>query len=144
MSRKIMLLFDSLSVHGEAVQYSIELAKRMDSSLVLLMLLPFESGENTSAGSDWLKDPEARVHDALVRHIEAAKKVGVSVETLVKMGDPPSELMKFLAGPSTFQTIVWGGEQDLTNKKVRQKKAHWLVKMKDILDCPVVIPSMKS
>ena len=139
-----MLLFDSLSVHGETVQYSIELAKRMDSDLVLLMLLPFETEENTSAGSDWFKNLEACVHDTLKRQIEAAKDVGVSVDASVRVGDPPSELMKFLAGPNTFQAIVWGGEQDLTNKKVRKKSAHWLIKMKDILDCPVVVPSMKS
>jgi len=144
MTRNIMLLFDSFSVRGEAVQYSIELARRMDSTLVFLMILPLDSEEEATAESDWVSNLKARIKEAIVSHMENAEETGVSVEAFVRMGDPSSELMKFLAGSRTFQTIVWGGDEDLTNKKAQKKKAHWLVKMKDVVECPVLIPSIKS
>ena len=139
MPKKVMILLESFYVRREAVQYSIELAKRMDSTLVFLLLIPLETHENT----DGTHPLEIGVKDAMIRHMEAAQRAGVSVEAVIKMGDPSSELMKFLAVSRTIQTIVWGGEKDLINKKSVQKRAHWLVKIKDVVEIPVVIPSMK-
>ncbi len=144
MLRNIIVLFSSPSVRGEAVQYSIELAKRTDCGLVFLLILPFENGEKALAGNDRYKNMETRVAEALARPMNSAKEAGVPAEAVVRRGDPQSEFMKFLAGSKAFQAIVWGGEQDLIDKKAPRQKTHWLVKMKDKLECPVVVPSMKS
>ena len=132
-----MLLFDSLSVREEAVEYSIELAKRMDYSLILLILLALDSEEVAYA-----KDFELRAKEALQGPMKSARQAGVHAEAEVKVGNPGSELMKFLAGSRSIYTIVWGGPRKTGDPRLN--KAHWLNKMKDVLECPVVVPSRKS
>lgn len=143
MMRKTIILFDSFTIRDEAVQYSIELARRTDSDLIFLMLLASETGDNDPKGSDVFEKLKTQVSEALGKHMEQAEQAGVSVGAVVRSGDPQSELMKFLAGASSIQTIVWGGMRDLPDKGSNQKKAHWLVKAKDLVECPVVVPSMK-
>lgn len=142
--RNILVLFDSLSIRSEAVQYAIELAKRTDCELVILMLLWPEINDETPSSLDFSDEERLRVQDALYRQAEQAEQTGVAVRALIKTGDPQSEVMKFLAGSSTTQAIVWGGSPDLMDQKAQQKRSHWLVKTKSMVECPVVIPSMKS
>jgi nucleotide-binding universal stress UspA family protein len=137
MAGKVMVLADSLSMREEAVQYSIELAKRMDYSLTLLVLLPLDSEEAAHA-----RDLETHAREALGWPVDSARRAGVQVEVEIRLGDPSSELMKFLASSRSVQTIVWGGTPGLGNLK--RRKGHWLFRMKDMLEYPVVIPSIKS
>ncbi len=143
MPNNIMVLFDSLNVRKEAMAYSIELSKRMEASLVLLMLLSLDSIEqgSMSYGPSGLED---RVKSTLDSRVAEAGEAGISVEAVVKRGDPSSELMKFLAESGPIKLIVWGGEEDLMDAKPRRKKAHWLLKIKDMLEPPVLVPLMKS
>jgi len=141
--RRILLLFDSPSVRKEAVQYSIELAKRTDSELVFLGILPGDADRKRSADNAQA-DSELQVRSALKRHIKEAAGTGIDVKGQVAVGDPQSELVKFLAGSSSIQTIVWGGKENVIEAAPRQKKAHWLIRAKSILECPVVVPSIKS
>ena len=120
----------------------MELAKRTDSELVFLGILTVETNEKSSA-CDAPANPEAQVHNALQGHIKEAVNAGIAAEGEIRIGDPQSELMKFLASSSSVQTIVWGGIEDLIEGGARQKKAHWLIKTKSMLECPVVVPSMK-
>ena len=138
--RRILVIFDSPRIRKEAVQYSIELAKRTDSELVFLGILPIESIEKPSAS----RDPETQADRALQGHIKEAITAGIAAEGEIKIGDPQSELMKFLASSSSVQTIVWGGIEDVIESGARQKKGHWLIRMKSMVECPVVVPSMKS
>ncbi len=79
-----------------------------------------------------------------MNHPGRAEMEDVSMQIVVKIGDPQSELMKFLAESSTIQTIVWGGRPDLVDSGARQKQTHWLVKTKGLVECPIVVPSLKS
>jgi len=132
-----MVLFDSLSVRPEAVQYSIQLAKRMEYSLIILVLLALHSQE-----AEGTQDFNLRIKETLRGLLYAAGQAGVQVEAEVRMGNPSSELMKFLARSRSVQTIVWGGPQELGGQK--RVKDHWLMRMKDGLGCPIVIPARKS
>jgi hypothetical protein len=144
MKRSILILMDSFSVRQEAVQYAIGLAKRMDFSVVILMIL----SQPVSAAGAERENPggelRARAEQAVRESVEAIKKAGLPVEIQLKIGDPASELIKFLAGPMRFQTIIWASEPDLMNKKRAGARFHWLVKIKDVVECPVVVPFMKS
>jgi len=139
MTHKIMVLSDSPSVRREAVQYSIELAKRMDSTLVLLVLIPFELSEKTSEGIESMLQLGSRAKETLQRYVDIIQNVGIPAEKAVRIGDPRSELVKFLAESRRFQTIVWGGKSEQVNKK-----AHWLSPIKDIAKCAVVVPFIKD
>ncbi len=139
MRSKIMVLFDSASVRRESLQYSIELAKRMNSNLSLLVILPFGVCQTTPIGIEPMIERGAQAKEALKKNIETIKNAGLAAETAVRIGNPRSELVKYLAETSRFEIIVWGSRPDLM-----KRKDHWLVQMKDILGCPVVTPFIKN
>ena len=45
--RNILLLFDEPLIKSEVVSYGIDLAKRMDTGIILLLLLHLDSAGNT-------------------------------------------------------------------------------------------------
>jgi len=139
MSSKIMVLYDSASIRRESLQYSIELAKRMNSDLILLVILPFEERRNAFNGLKPMIKRGLHAQTLLKNQIETIQNAGVSVETAVRIGNPRSELVKYLAEAGRFEIIVWGGGPDLM-----KRKDYWLARMKDILECPVVTPFIKT
>jgi hypothetical protein len=141
--RRTMLLSDSLTVRGDAVAYAIELAKRTNTDLVLLVLLSVDD-HGLSYNGHQFAEQLTRLEKALLEHVAQARAAGVSGEAIVKTGDRSSELVKFLAVSGSFQTIVWGGHRELADTSARGKRSHWLMKMKDTVECPVVVPSTKS
>lgn len=139
MRDRIILLFDSGSMRRESLQYSIELAKRMNSDLVLLVIISFEGGRNASNRIEPLLKRGQQAKASLREHTETIKNAGISVETAVRIGNPRSEFVKYLAESGRFEIIVWGGDPNLM-----KKKDHWLARMKDILESPVVTPFIKT
>jgi Universal stress protein family len=139
MRSQIMVLFDSAAIRRESLQYSIELAKRMNSNLTLLVILPFEVSRSASNGIEPMIKRGAHAEESLKKQIEPIKNAGIAVETAVRIGNPRSELVKHVAEAGRFETIVWGAKPDLM-----KRKDHWLVRMKDILECPVVTPFIKN
>jgi hypothetical protein len=139
MRPQIMVLFDSASIRPESIQYSIELAKRMNSNLTLLVILPFEVSPKTSGGIKPMIKRGAEAEKSLKRHIEPIKNAGLAVETAVRIGNPKSELVKYVAESGRFEIIIWGAKPELM-----KKKDHWLVRMKNTLECPVITPFIKN
>jgi len=139
MKSVIVVLFDSASIRHESLQYSVELAKRMNSGLILLVILSVEGEENAVEGIEPILKRGVLAREKLVAYVKTVRSKDVSVEIVVRMGNPRSELVKYLAETGRVKTIVWGGSPEQMNKK-----DHWLVLMKDILDCPVVTPFKKS
>ena len=138
MTRKIMLLSDSPFMQKEAVQYSVELAKRMNSKLVFLSLMPLETSGDGSNEIESIVGMGSRAMDMLKKFSEAYQNIGLTIETAVRIGDPRSELVKFLAESGIFQTIVWGGRPELVHQK-----SHWLARINKIVKCSVVVPVKK-
>ena len=139
MAYKIMVLFDSPFIRTEAVQYSMELAKRMDAALVLVVLLPFEMPEKTSDEIEAILQLGTRAKEALKQHIKLIENAGIPVEAAVRIGNPRSELVKFMAESERFQTIVWGGKSNPIDKK-----NHWMANLKDVVKCTVLVPCVKT
>ena len=137
-----MIISDSFSMRPEAVQYSIELAKRMNYTLNFLILLPFDIDEISKFESDFVYELENRAKKTLLIPMKSAREAGLNTEAEVRIGNPASELMKFLAKSKTIETLVWGGVPELSNYK--KEKTHWLVRIKDSLECSIVVPSLKS
>ena len=133
-----MLLVDSPQIRSEAVRYSIELAKRLKTTLLLLVLLPFEMSDDTSGDvrSIFTLGEEAR--NAVREHADGIGRIGLPVEEAVRIGNPRSELIKFFAESGRFQAIVWGGRSDPT-----QKKHHWLAGVPDDLKSSILVPFVK-
>ena len=138
MISQIMVLFDSASIRRESLRYSIELAKRMNSNLTLLVILPFNVGTTASNSIEPMIKLGLQAKESLKRNIEVIKNADLSVETAIRIGNPRSELVKYIAEAGRFETIVWGARPELM-----KRKDHWLVRMKDALECPVVTPFIK-
>lgn len=134
-----MVLFDSASMRRESLKYSVELAKRMNANLTLLVILPFEAGITGSNDLEPMLKRGVNAEKLLKKEVEPIKNAGLAVETAVRIGNPRSELVKYVAESGRFETIVWGAKPDLM-----KKKDHWLVRMKDTLECPVITPFIKN
>ena len=143
MPRRTMLLSDSLTVRQAAVRYAVELAKRTNHDLVLLVLLSFEDqGQALEYGQS--ASQLAFLAESLRPHVDRARAAGVQVDAMVKVGDRSSELVKFLAAAGSFETIVWGGDHELTRGGMGNESDHWLVKLRSVVDCPIVVPARKA
>ena len=139
MVPQIIVLFDSTLIRRESLQYSIELAKRMNANLTLLVILPFEVSTTASKGIVPMIKRAIQAKELLKKNIEPIKNAALSVETAVRIGNPKSELVKYIAEAGRFEIIVWGASPDLM-----KKQGHWLVQMKDTLQCPIVTPFIKQ
>lgn len=134
-----MVLSDCPAVREEAIKYAIGLAGRLDAFVVLLFVLSRDEGASS---------PEARAEyetagqSAKAFH-ERIERAGLSVESEIRLGEPASEFLKFLAGVGMFQAIVWGGGEEVIGRSGRPARSHWLEKVRGLLECPVVAPSKK-
>lgn len=147
MPRKILILLDSPRVRSEVTTYSVELARRMGAGLHLLMLLRWEacppkgrsSGKTGSEEGQARKEAEVAVRECM----DAIRDCGVETEGTVRQGDPSSELLKYLAEHQPFQAVVWGGNEAFLRGRRTPVRTHWLERMRDQLDCTLVVPSLK-
>jgi len=140
MTPKILLLLDEICVRNEVIEYSLELAKRMEASLILLLLLTYDTDEVARIEREHPNDLKSYIKDKMLNHMEKIHAQGIHVEAELRIGDPSSELLKFLAEIGSIQTIVWGGKTNVCNKKEMHKKSHWLLKIRSFVECPIMFP----
>ena len=146
--RKILILLDSPKVRSEVTTYSVELARRMAAALHLLMLIRWEasppngatSQEMGSEGGEALKQAEIVVNNC----IDEIRGCGLETVGTVRQGDPSSELLKYLAEHQPFQAVVWGGNETFLRRRRTPVRTHWLERIRDQLDCTLVVPSLKG
>jgi len=135
-----LLLVDSLEPQAATVVYATELALRTGASLVALVLLPFSAAADDVARASEESLLVAGLRQALRQARARADGASLEVEAQVRLGDPPSELVKFLAAATDVRTLVWGGA---TEGLDRPTSKHWLAKIRPALGCPVVLPRRK-
>jgi hypothetical protein len=146
--RKILILLDSPRIRQEVTTYSVELARRVGARLHLLMLLRWE-GPTRKGDLDGRSGPD---QGEILMQAETAMKAcldeigGSGVETVgaVRQGDRPSELLKYLAEYQPFQAVVWGGNEAFLKRKRTPVRTHWLERVREQLDCTLVVPSLKD
>jgi len=68
---------------------------------------------------------------------------GVETQGTVRQGDPSSEVLKYLAEHQPFQAVVWGGNETFVRRKGTPVRTHWLERIRDQLDCTLVVPSLR-
>jgi hypothetical protein len=139
MPPKIMVLTESYQIHWEAVRYSIALAQRLDAVLILLMLLHLESTPKTPRGVNTVLALQTRGEQVIRQPIAEMEKAGISVESAIRIGDPRSELLKFLAESDRFHSIVWGGDGGAIHEK-----QHWMSNLGADVKSAVLVPYAKT
>lgn len=112
MKSMIMLLFDSATIHRESLQYAIALAKRTNSDLSLLAILPFEVGKTASNGFRTMIERGLQTEKSLEKHAETIRKTGIAAVATVRIGNPQSELVKYLAESGRFKIIILDVKSD--------------------------------
>jgi hypothetical protein len=128
MQGKVLLLIDTLRVRAEPLTYALELAARKDSSVAVLIIVSLEEAAKATSVGELLAYAESAINEALRPHLDAAWKAGVSLDAVLRLGAPSSELMKSLAESSKVRTVVCGGEPSLTAGTARSRRSHtgWL------------------
>ena len=142
MLRKILVLFETVNIRKEVVRYSTGLAKRTDSDLMFLIILNPNTWQSSGSKYDTsLKnsDLEKAGKEAIKPYILEIEQEGVKVTSEVCIGDPPSEFLKFMAKNAPFQTVIWGGMNPEEGKS-RKMEGHWLRRVQNMIDCPLVVP----
>lgn len=140
MKRKIMVIGDSFHMRTESVRYAIELATRLDASLVLLMLLSFEHAGDGPREVESVRRLALKAGQALRQHVELISTRGIAVEPVIRIGNPRSELVKFLAeSEERFHSLIWGGEPD----SIREK-SHWMSQVRDDVKSSMLVPFAKG
>jgi hypothetical protein len=126
-----LVIFEDRIIRKDTMLYSLQLARRMEGSLSILMLHD---------------QPEPSEQDNLQKEI-AEMLEGFSSEEMVLLevrhGDKASELLKYLALAPSFHTVVWGGDGSVLREARRGKKEHWFAKVAQSISCPIVTPMSK-
>jgi hypothetical protein len=130
--KEILVLFEDGIIRGESLLYSIELARRMNLPIAVLMLVSDESKVLVA-------------EDALVRELmEPIERAQIGVSREIRSGDKATELLKYLAANSSPAAIVWGSDQKTVGKLGWRKPHHWLIKLTGLLPCSIVSPVSKN
>ena len=146
MRKQILILLDSPEIRREVTTYSVELARRMEARLCLLMLLRWggAAGQGDSVGTLREHSPICKKGErALKACLEEIRGYEVEVEGGVRQGDPSSELLKYLAESRPFHAVVWGGNEVFVRRRHTPVRSHWLERVREELDSPLVVPFLK-
>jgi len=139
MFQRILVIFENERICGKALSYSRELALRMDSEVVLLMLveMPFPNHVYLGSERNAIRGLESRMGSLVGKLTPEFLKDGVSVSVALRVGDAAHELLKFLAERPPFQTVIWGSDEDLPEFN-QPRGRHWMGKVADTLECPLL------
>ncbi len=145
MFKNILVIFENERVCDHAVKYSCELAHRMDSDVTFLMLMEMSFPGRLSIDSKRkaIKKIETRISKILGEMSSDLLKQGIPVSVAIRVGDASVELLKFLAERDSFQTVIWGSDEKLPYAS-HGRKTHWMAKIADILECPLIAAGSQS
>jgi len=119
---------------SESISYAVNLAKRMDCSISVLML-----AENSESKNGHREGKEETIELILT----LIKAEGVAVQGISRHGDKASGLLKHLASYPSFEAIIWGGIEKISSKHQKKNSDHWLAKIQSTIRCPIVSPTKK-
>jgi hypothetical protein len=145
--RRILVLLDSPEIRREGLRYSVELAQRTGAEIVFLMLLRWENLDAAGGPEGAPREPHSILEtgeSALLEIMEETRGSGVKAGGEVRQGDPTSELLKFLTASRPYDAVVWIGNESFLCHKREPVRGHWLERIRDELDCALVVPCLKT
>lgn len=100
MTRTVVVPLDRSEVAESALPFAVSLAQKVDASIILLAVIdvPYEFAAWLEAST--VIDARIDVEDAYADYLEALalKLDGVQVETVIRSGNAPAEIEKFVDG----------------------------------------------
>ena len=145
MFKRILVVFENERICEQALSYSRELALRMDSEVTFLMLVEMAFINHSLLGSKRkaIGRIESRLSDVMSEVTAEFIKKGISVGIVIRVGDPPQELLKFLAERLPFQAVIWGSSEDIP-RAGGPAQNHWIKNITGSLECPLFTVSSKE
>ncbi len=145
MFQRILVIFENERICRQALSYSRELALRMDSEVAFLMLVEMAFLDRAYLGSkrNAIRRLESRIGKLIGNLTSEFLKEGISVSVALRVGDAAQELLKFLAERPPFQAVIWGSDEDLPDGG-QPRRAHWIGKVADTLECPLLAVTGKA
>lgn len=145
MFQRILVIFENEKVYDQAITYSCELARRMDSEVTFLMLMEMTFPDRSFLNSKRkaIRRLESRIGKILGNLSSEFLMEGISVSMALRVGDAAQELLKFMAERPPFQAVIWGSSEDMPDMGL-SKKSHWIGKIADSLECPLLAVSGRS
>lgn len=131
LNGQLLLVLEENAMSATTTRYAIELAKRMNCSLSVLILAAFKN-ETT----DDLKEHQQLIDDVKgLLQTESAKGL---IE--LRQGDKASQLLKHIALTPAIKAIVWSGDEDIVSGRRLKMSEHWFAKVRSHIVCPIIIP----
>lgn len=145
MFNRILVVFENDIICDKALAYSKELAVRMDSEATLLALveMDFKHRSMIESRRKTISRIKSRMGNVLATLSAEFVKIGIAVSVAIRVGDPAQELQKFLAERTSFQTIVWGSSETPPDAEGLNRR-HWMRKVMETLECPLVTVSQRK
>ncbi len=135
MLQRVLVVMENEEICRRAIDYTRELAQRMDTEVTLLMLVEMSFLNTTWLGSkrNAISQLEERAGKLLAELTAEFLQEGITTGTALRVGDPGEELLKFLAERPHYQVIIWGSGEELP----AGRRSHWMAKAARSLECPV-------
>ncbi|MCP4196302.1 MAG: universal stress protein [Proteobacteria bacterium] len=130
---RFLVIFEDGSIREDALHYAVELTRRMDGSLSVLIL--------NDSQSEYSEERHKWEFDTVVQKLSWE---GIQGPADIRYGDKASELLKFIALAPSFHTLIWGGEDQVLKAQRSKKKGHWFAKVAKDVGCPIVTPVIKN
>ncbi|ACN13825.1 hypothetical protein HRM2_07110 [Desulforapulum autotrophicum HRM2] len=145
MFRQILLVFENEKILSEALVYARRFAKRIDSTVTLLIIVPMSFAGRTAITPkrNTIRNIELRMGKRLSESLQPFIQEGIEVNSALRIGNPAQEMLKFLADRPPFQSIIWGSGHDLPDKG-RGSRRHWISQVMGSLECPLLTVSRKE
>jgi nucleotide-binding universal stress UspA family protein len=145
MFQRILVIFENEKVCDQALTYSFELARRMDSEVTFLMLMEMTFPDRAFLNSKRraIQRLESRIGKILGDLSSEFLKEGVSVSAALRVGDAAQELLKFMAERPPFHAVIWGSSEDMPDMGI-SRRSHWIRKIADSLECPLLAVSSQT
>jgi len=137
MFQRILVILENEKICDQALSYTLELARRMDSEVSFLMLVEMAFFDHAYLGSkrNAIRNLEAGVGKKFGEISSEFLKKGIPVSLALRVGDAAQELMKFLVERPPFHAVIWGSDEALPHR-AQAKRVHWMGKVADNLECP--------
>lgn len=131
--RHILLVLENGIADMAKVRYAVELARRMDCVVSILMLIPYDTKHMGSSGQH-----------AFNHAVAMLQHEGISGHHDIRYGDKASEFIKYIAVAPTLAAIIWGSDGEIVTGRRRKKSEHWFEKVRPHIHTPIVTPRTRA
>ncbi len=116
MGKRVLVAVDFLAASESSILYGIELAARIESSLVLIAVAPASPQKKAAHSEAPRQTPDGMNQEWMDRALAESRRRGVAVEIFVAAGKFFEEVIRFARSQPGVQFIVMAAPKDRGGK----------------------------